>query len=202
MVDSSERNRSPEAEYFYKKEQELIAKLRQKAEAEARKKGLGEAVGVENEQILAVLDEMGYDRETVFLLFLIPLLQVAWSDGKLSEKERALILEVGHTYGVKEGHAAYQKLQGWLTSKPSKETFDRALTVIRNIMSFQTWEQRETAAQKLVEASERIAAASGGFLGLGSKVSAEEKAVLRRVAAAIETAHADTAPKLLDDIGT
>ncbi len=202
MVDSSERNRSPEAEYFYKKEQELIAKLRQKAEAAARKKGIGEAVGVENEQILAVLDEMGYDRETVFLLFLIPLLQVAWSDGKLSEKERALILEVGHTYGVKEGRAAYQKLQGWLTSKPSKETFDRALTVIRDIMSFQTWEQREIAAQKLVEASERIAAASGGFLGLGSKVSAEEKAVLRRVAAAIETAHADTAPKLLDDIGS
>ena len=201
MVDPPERNRSPEAEYFYKKEQELIAKLRQKAEAEARKKGIGEAVGVENEQILAVLHEMGYDRETVFLLFLIPLLQVAWSDGKLSEKERALILEVGHTYGVKEGHPAYQKLQGWLNSKPSKETFDRALTVIRAIMSFQTWEQREAAAQKLVDASERIAAASGGFLGLGSKVSAEEKAVLRRVAAAIETAHADTAPKLLDDLG-
>ena len=201
MVDSSEKKRSPEEEYFYRKEQELITKLRQKAEAEARKKGLAEAVGVENEQILAVLQEMGYDRETVFLLFLIPLLQVAWSDGKLSNEERALILEVGATYGVKEGHSAYQKLQGWLTTKPSKDTFERALKVIRNIMSFQTAEQRQTAGQKLVDAAERIAAASGGVLGLGSKVSAEEKAVLKRVADAIEKAHADSAPKLLDDLG-
>jgi hypothetical protein len=193
--------RSQEEEYFHKKEQELVAKLRQKLEAEGRKKGLAEAVGVENEQILAVLQEMGYDRETVVLLFLVPLLQVAWSDGKLSDDERALILEAGRSRGVKEGHPAYQKLQGWLTAKPSKDIFERALKVIRDIMSFQTAEQRQTLGRTLVDTAERIAAVSGGFLGLGSKISAEEKAVLKRVADAIEKAHGESAPKLLDDIG-
>jgi hypothetical protein len=75
MPDFTERKRSSEEEYFLKKEQELVAKLRQKAEAEAHSKGLAEAVGIQNEQILAVLQDMGFDRETVMLLYLVPLLR-------------------------------------------------------------------------------------------------------------------------------
>ncbi len=200
MTDFVQRKLSPEEEYFRMKEQELVAKLRQKAEAEAHRQGLAEAMGIENEQILEVLRDMGFDRETVVLLFLIPMLQVAWSDGNLSEQERSLILEAGSNYGVKEGQPAYQKLHGWLATKPPKATFERALGVIRDLMAFQSAEQRQASGQKLVDVCERIAAVSGGFLGLGSKVSAEEKAILKRVAAAIETAHAESARKLLGDI--
>jgi hypothetical protein len=189
-----------EEEYFRRKEQELIAKLRQRVSTEAHRKGLAEAVGIDNEQILEVLRDMGFDRETVVLLFLVPLLQVAWGDGKLSEEERSLILEAAGSHGVKEGHPAYTKLQTWLSAKPPKGTFERALRVIRELMAFQTTEQRQTTAQKLVDACERVAAASGGFLGLGSKVSAGEKAILKRVAAAIESAHSASSQKLLDDI--
>ena len=200
MPDFTERKRSSEEEYFLKKEQELIEKLRQKAKAEAHRKSLAEAVGIENEQILDVLQDMGFDRETVMLLYLVPLLDVAWSDGSLSGEERALVLEAAQSHGVGEGHPAYEKLQGWLAAKPPKETFDRALQVIRDLMGFQTAEQRQISGQKLVDACERIAAASGGFLGMGSKVSSEEKAVMKRVAAAIEAAHAESAKKLLGNI--
>jgi hypothetical protein len=202
MPDFTERKRLSESEeaYFLKKEQELVAKLRQKAEAEAHRKGLAEAVGIENEQILEVLQDMGFDRETVMLLHLVPLLDVAWSDGSLSGQERALILEAARSHGVEEGHPAYERLQGWLAAKPPKETFDRALQVIRDLMGFQTAEQRQISGQKLVDACERIAAASGGFLGMGSKVSSEEKAVITRVAASIEAAHAESATKLLSNI--
>jgi len=200
MSDLLPKKRTPEDEYFHRKEQELLAKLRQKSESEAQRKHLGQAVGIENEQILEVLREMGFDRETVVLLFLIPVLQVAWSDGHLSAEERSLILEAGRSHGVKEGHPAYVKLQGWLAAKPAKETFERALQVIRDLMAFQTAGQRQATGTKLVDACERVAAAAGGFLGLGSKVSAEEKAILKRVAATIETAHAESARKLLDDV--
>lgn len=190
---------SPEEEYFYAREQDLLAKLRKKAESEAQRQGLGEATGIGNEEILEILREMGFDRETVVLLFLIPLLQIAWSDGHLEAKERALILEASHAYGIKEDHPAYQKLQGWLHAKPPKEIFERALRVIGEIMSFQTAEQRDIIEHKLVDACERVAAASGGFLGLGSKVSAAEKAILKRVATAIADAHPESARGLLGD---
>jgi hypothetical protein len=200
MPDFTERKRSSEEEYFLKKEQELVAKLRQKAEAEAHSKGLAEAVGIQNEQILAVLQDMGFDRQTVMLLYLVPLLEVAWSDGSLSGHEHALVLEAARSHGIGDDHPAFEKLQGWLTTKPPKQTFDRALKVIRDLMGFQTLEQRQALGQKLVDTCERIAAASGGFLGMGSKVSSEEKAVITRVAASIEAAHAESAKKLLGNI--
>lgn len=194
------RKPGSEDEYFRHKEHELLERLRAQAEAEAHHKGMAEAVGIENEQILAVLRDMGFDRETVVLLFLIPLLQVAWSDGTLSPEERALVLEAARTHGVKEGHPAYEKLLSWVAVRPAKETFERALRVIGELMTFQTTEQRAATAEKLVDATARVAAASGGFLGLGSKISADEKAVLKRVAEAIEAAHADSARKLLGDL--
>jgi len=50
---------------------------------------------------------------------------------------------------------------------------------------------------RLLDTCQRIAAASGGFLGLGSKISAEEAAVMKRVASEIERAHADAAKRVL-----
>jgi hypothetical protein len=197
MVDLTERSRKSEEDYFRRKEQELVEKLRLKAEAEAHRKGLAEAIGLENEQILDVLRDMGFDRATVVVLFLVPLLQVAWSDGGISEKEKALILEAAHAHGVKGGTPAHEKLNGWLAARPPEQTFERALQVIRDLTAFQSTGARQETTGRLMDACERIAAASGGFLGLGSKISAEEAAVMKRVASEIERAHAEAAKKVL-----
>lgn len=201
MVDVTERSRKSEEDYFRRKEQELIEKLHQKKEAEAHRKGLAEAIGLENEQILDVLREMGFDRGTVVVLFLVPLLQVAWSDGSISDRERTLILEAAHAHGVKEGTPAQEKLNEWLAARPSDQTSERALQVIRDLMAFQSTDARHATTGKLLDACERIAAASGGFLGLGSKISAEEAAVMKRVTSEIERAHAEAAKTVLGAMG-
>jgi len=200
MVDLAERSRMSEEDYFRRKEQELIDKLRKKTDAETHRKGLAEAVGLENEQIVDVLGEMGFDRATVVVLFLVPLLEVAWSDGSISDRERTLILEAAHAHGVREGTPAHAKLNEWLAAKPPEQLVGRALQVIRDIMAFQSTDARQATAGKLVDACERIAAASGGFLGLGSKISPEEAAVMKRVASEIERAHAEAAKKVLGDM--
>jgi hypothetical protein len=197
MVDLTERSRKSEEDYFRRKEQELVVKLRRKTEAQAHRKGLAEAIGLENEQILDVLREMGFDRATVVVLFLVPLLQVAWSDGSITDRERALILEAAHAHGVKEGTPAHDRLNEWLATRPPEQQFERALQVIRDLMIFQSTDARQTTTGKLLDACERIAAASGGFLGLGSKISSEEAAVLKRVTSEIERAHADAAKKVV-----
>ena len=197
MVDLTERSRKSEEDYFRRKEQELIEKLRNRTEVEAHRKGLAEAIGLENEQILDVLREIGFDRATVVVLFLVPLLQVAWSDGSIADRERALLLEAAHAHGVKEGTPAHAKLNEWLAAKPAEQMVERALQVIRDIMAFQSTDVRQATTDKLLNACERIAAASGGFLGLGSKISPEEAAVMKRVASEIERAHAEAAKKVV-----
>ena len=196
MVDVTERSRKSEEDYFRRKEQELIEKLRKKTEAEAHRKGLAEAIGLENEQILDVLRDMGFDRATVVVLFLVPLLHVAWSDGSIADRERALLLEAAHAHGVREGTPAHAKLNTWLAAKPPEQMVERALQVIRDIMTFQSTDARQDTTDKLLNSCERIAAASGGFLGLGTKISPDEAAVMKRVATEIERAHAEAAKKV------
>ena len=184
-----DRKKALEEEYFRKQEKELIEKLKQRAKAEAERKGLAEAAGVSNEQILASFREMGFDRETVALLHFIPLLEVAWSDEAVSAKERAGILEMARARGITEGSPAHGKLLGWLANRPDSVLFERARTVMHDVLAFMTEDKRQVAARDLVAACEEIAAASGGIFGLGSKMSAEERAAIERVAAEIQKAH-------------
>ncbi len=196
MPKPSDRPRVSEEEYFRRKEKELVQKLKQKAEAEAHRKGLAEAIGLDNEQILDVLRDMGFDRSTVMLLFLFPLLQVAWSDGEVSEEERELILKAARAHGVGEGSSAHEKLEVLLRTPPTPVLFDRALEVIQDLLRFQKQEARQSTSTKLMDACESVAAASGGFLGLGSKVSARERSSLRRIASAIAGKHVEATADL------
>lgn len=196
MPDLSAHSKASEEDYFRKKEKELLEKLRKKTAAEAHRKGLAEAIGLENQQILDVLEEMGFDRSTVILLFLFPVLQVAWSDGEVSEEERALILQAARTHGVEEGSPAYEKLIGLLRTQPASVLFDRALRVIQDLLRFQKGESRQVTSTRLVDVCEKVAAASGGFLGIGPKVSGKEKEALRRVASAVGGKHASAAARI------
>jgi len=193
--------KASEEEYFHKKEKELLQKLKEKTAAEAHRKGLAEAVGLDNKQILDVLQDMGFDRSTVVLLFLFPLLQVAWSDGEISDEERALILKAARTYGVGEGSEAHRHLDVLLRTRPAPVLFERALTVIQDLLRFQEADARQSTGTKLIDACERVAAASGGFLGIGPKVSAKERSALRRIASAIAEKHAAAATNLEDRLG-
>jgi hypothetical protein len=64
-------------------------------------------------------------------------------------------------------------------------------------MVSQSADARQETTGRLIDACERIAAASGGFLGLGSKISPEEAAVMKRVASEIERAHAEAAKRVV-----
>src|SRR4051812_6952244 len=86
--------RSQEEKYFLEKEQELIKKLQLTIEGKAQRKDMGESLGIANEDILQNLQDLGYTRDTIKLLHLVPLIDVAWADGSVSKKEKELILEL------------------------------------------------------------------------------------------------------------
>jgi hypothetical protein len=104
---------------------EFIAKMHYRSALGSEQHRLAQAIGVTNESILKDLDEMGYDRETVTLLYLVPLIYVAWAEGTVSHKERTLILETARMHGYEESSKAYLKLQQWLDERPSDEFFER-----------------------------------------------------------------------------
>ena len=129
----SERRRGLEEEYFHKKEKELLEKLRRRMQAEAERGQIAEALGVQDAEILSDLQALGYTRETVALLHLVPLIQVAWADGDVTLRERELILELAGSRGIAEDSNAYQQLVGWLTERPSEQFFQDTLRVIAGL---------------------------------------------------------------------
>ncbi len=186
-------------EYFHRKEKELIQKLRKQREPEAQSKRLADATGNPNEEILTTLEELGYTRDTVSLLHLVPLLNVAWADGKVSNQERDMVLEAARLHGLDADNSAYRQLLDWLENRPSQEFFEHTLRIILDLLETTGPSDGKIDRQTLLDLSTRIAAASGGILGLG-KISGEEQTALDRLAAALENRrrNGDRVPQRLE----
>ena len=75
----TERERGLEEEYFMRKERELIEKLHQKHSSESAQQQMAAATGIQDAEVIEALQELGYTPDTIMLLHLVPLIQVAWA---------------------------------------------------------------------------------------------------------------------------
>lgn len=182
-----DRRRGLEEDYFRKKEKELIEKMRSRAEAEAERRRIGEQAGVADEEILQDLQALGYTADTVKLLHLVPLVQMAWAEGQVSDRERSLIIEAARSRGIDAGSPADRQLAGWLAERPSDDLFEKTLRAIGAILQARPPEEREAGQRDLVSYCATIASASGGILGFGA-ITDEERQVLARISQELEKA--------------
>jgi hypothetical protein len=181
----AERGRTLEEDYFRRKEQEVIEKMRRSAAAEAQRRQLGEQAGVADAGILQDLQELGYTAETVMLLHLVPLIQTAWAEGSVSNQERDLILQAARSRGIDAGSPADVQLTRWLTDRPSDELFDKTLRAISAILQSRSPEERAASERDLLSLCTAIASASGGIFGLHA-VSEDERQILARISKQLE----------------
>jgi hypothetical protein len=134
--------------------------------------------------VLQELRELGFTPETIVLLPLVPLIEVAWAEGGVTDAERAAIEDVARQRGISEGSAAWQQLDGWLTARPSPAVLAGAGRLIAAMLDAGAVQTRDLSGEDLVRYCERIAAASGGIFGLTLRsVSPDERVILSRVAA-------------------
>jgi hypothetical protein len=192
--------RAKEEEYFQRKDQELIEKMRQRAKSESERLQMSAASGVTDDEALRTLQELGFDRETVLLLHLVPLVHVAWIDGDVSGRERERLFEAAQLRGVKEASPAHRQLSDWLDHRPSEEFFQKTLRAIRDILQALPAEEQKSRKQDLVTCSTQIARASGGIFGLGSKISEAEQRLIEQIAKELEHDHTAAARQVLDEI--
>jgi tellurite resistance protein len=189
-----DRRRALEDQYFRKREQEIREKLQRRHAQEATRQRMAERTGVADEEILRDLETLGYAPETVMLLHLVPLVQLAWAEGIVDDRERALIIEAARSRGIDEGSAADRQLTDWLKTRPSDDFFEGTLRAIGTILHLRPADERDAAERDLLSYSTAIASASGGILGFG-KISPQERAVLARISNELERAHGPVAPK-------
>ena len=177
----TKRGRALEEEYFRKKDRDLIEKIRQAAVAEQARKDLGRKAGLDDPQLVQELQDLGFTPDTVGLLPLVPIIQMAWAEGGITNAERELILRLARSRGIEAGSPADRQLAAWMTHQPSEAVFARATRLIRAILDSSPAQTDNLSADDLVKYSEEIASASGGILGIG-RISAEERALLSSIA--------------------
>lgn len=174
--------RDHEDDYFRKQDRELIERMRKAAaENEAR-----QLTGIQDPDLLRDLSALGFSADTLSLLPLVPILQVAWADADVSPEERKLILEIARIRGIAEGSPADQQLAAWLTHRPAPSVFSGASRLVAAMLAAGSAATHDLSADDLVKYCEHIAAASGGILGL-AKVSAGERAAIEQVQKALKS---------------
>jgi hypothetical protein len=178
----TERGRSLEEEYFRRKDKELIEKMRKAAAAEEARVEMGKRTGLADPELLAELETLGFTPETVILLPLVPILQVAWAEGGVSDAERYLIVKLARARGISEGSAADARLTEWLARRPADRVFVDAARLIRAMLDTPGHPGISVTADDLVKQAESIASASGGMLGIIGRISAEERQILNTLA--------------------
>jgi len=175
-----DRGRAFEEDYFRKRDRELIEKIRKASAADEARREMGSRTGLQDPAMLKELQALGFTPDTVALLPLVPLVQMAWAEGGVSDAERKLIVRLARSRGIDEGGAADLQLSAWLSNPPVPEVFAGAARLIRAMLDAPDAGQTLTA-DDLVKYCESIAAASGGILGI-NRTSPEERALLNTIA--------------------
>lgn len=182
-----DRRRASEDDYFRKRDRELIEKMRQAADAERNRTELSAQTGLNDPALVAELQDLGFTPQTLPVLPLVPIVQMAWAEGGITAAERTLLLRVARDRGITEGSPADALLAGWMERKPTNDVFEKATRLIAAMLDSNAPGGVVTmSADDLIKYCERIAAASGGILGLG-RISGEERETLAQIATALKS---------------
>jgi hypothetical protein len=180
-----DRRRASEEDYFRRKDKELVEKMRQAALAEKTKSEMTAKTGLSDPALIEELQALGFTPDTLSVLPLVPIVEMAWAEGGITPAERQLLIALARERGLAEGSPADRLLADWMTTRPRPDVFSRATRLIRAMLETETVSGSSLSADDLIKYCESIAAASGGILGIG-KVSAEERETLARIAAELK----------------
>jgi hypothetical protein len=174
----SSLRREMEDKFFLERDMELLRALRERAASEERKEALADASGITEDHLLDHLIDLDVSPETVAALGLVPLIAVAWADGSVDASERRAVLAAAEQQGMDREHAGYQLLERWLKKKPDPKLLSAWENYVAALLEALGEEDKAALKADLLGRARAVAAASGGLLGLGNKVSKAEQAVL------------------------
>lgn len=172
-------------EAFFRKQEERLRELRRlRRDEESAIQALREASGIDDDTILRTLTSLGVRAETLAALTLIPLVEVAWADGRMEGPERQAVLAGAESTGIELGSPSHGLLQLWLDDRPAPDLVLAWREFISALCTQLSEAERSRLRDKVLARARRVAEAAGGLLGLRDPISKEEKAVLEELAKA------------------
>ena len=188
MSSLSESGRALEELYFKEQNDKAVARLRELARLKETAKALSDVSGITDEAVLDRLVALNVRPEILATLAAIPLVEVAWADGDVDEKERAAILRAAASVEFGKNKVDFPLLESWLEKRPSPRLLEAWTHFVEGLSAAMNPRDREQLRHDLLDRARMVAQTAGGFLGLG-KVSSSEQAMLDRMARAFRQDH-------------
>jgi hypothetical protein len=182
----ADRERSLEAEFFSRQSEELKRKLREKQEKERQREQLRRIAVVTDETTIDRMIELGIGADTWAAISLVPLVEVAWANGNVDARERTAVLAAAEANGVTPSSPSHQVLERWLQHRPDARLLQVWGEYVVELCAALTPEEKRRLRDELLDRARDVAEQTGGFLGMGSKISPEEKIVLEELRKAFD----------------
>lgn len=185
MSDSlSVRGQALEGAFFQKKDRELLQRLREECAAEDKRAALSRSSGITDDQVLQRLVELEIEPASFASFAMLPLIQVAWADGKMQSAEREAILSAAEQTGIARDTTPFEVLESWLEESPGEDLYEAWKLYAARLKDSLEAAEVSSLQNRVLGRAREVAEAAGGILGFGNKVSDEEAEVLEQLAAA------------------
>jgi hypothetical protein len=179
-----ERERALEEAFFARHNQALVQKMREEDQAKTRRSAIAAASGITDDALLDKLAEMKIGPEMLAAIAYVPLVLMAWADGSLDAREREAVLAGAKEGGLDAHPDARGLLDAWLVAPPPPSLAEAWRGYVQAITAAMALAERDSLKREVLGRARRVAEATGGFLGLSSRISAAEEAVLVRLESA------------------
>ena len=179
------RRQALEDRFFKDQEAKQISHLREELAAKKNREELSSVCGIEDETVLNTLTKLDVGAHDVSALTLVPLVQVAWADGTVNDKERDAILKAANAQGVEANSHSHELLEAWLLVEPTDELFKAWAGYVDALRPHMSEEEMTAIKESVLGLAHDVASAAGGYLGIGT-VSSSEKDVLTGISNAFD----------------
>jgi hypothetical protein len=183
---TEKRRQTLEDLFFHEQDRRVIEQRAKLQQLKQTKASLAKVSGIRDDALLEKLMELEIGPETLATLVGIPLIEVAWADGQMDEKERKKLFEYAEKAGLRQKGLDPKIMLVWLRKKPDPALLNAWKHYIQTLGKELSVRERKALRDEVMADARSIAQAAGGILGLG-KISAEEKAMLKELEEAFRT---------------
>lgn len=178
-----ELGRSVEDLFFYQKDQRLVEARETLRRLQETKENLAQVSGIRNDAVLDKLVALEIRPETLATLFAVPLIEVAWADGEMDDKERQELFRFAEKAGLRKKNIDPTIMAAWLKRRPDPALLDAWVQYLQALCGQLSAGERQALKDEVMADAHAVAKAAGGVFGF-RKESTEEHRVLDRLAAA------------------
>ena len=175
------RRKALESVFFANRDRALLEKISVMLEKEHPRETLKKLTGIQDEKAIDTLVALHVNHDTLAAFALYPLVEIAWADGRVDEKEREAFFTAAAELGIGPETPGHEALRDFLKETPREEARKAWLAWATQLNKRLDAMERTKVREALLKRARAVAEAGRGFLGLGKGISPGEQWVLDRI---------------------